>query len=288
MERIRKAITQAKKDRQKVSTAIERSIGPAGIEIGARVEAPDAPRQLGERRRIPAPGRRDRTILNRDHLHEMRIFAHESSDRRSAPYDMVRTRVLQVFNKASLKSVAITSPTPSAGKTVTSINLAFAIARQSDQSVLLVDLDLRKPQIARYLGFRPVCGIDDVLVKRRAAKDAIMTPNLDNLKLSVLASPQPVQQPTELITSPAMKDLTSKFQADKAYSVIIYDMPPMLSSDDFLAFLPQVDCAMLVAAAGETSVPGIAECDRLIGDEKFLGCILNKAADYEVELGYYA
>ena len=67
-------------------------------------------------------------------------------------YDMLRTQVLQEMDKKSWQFLAVTSPTAACGKTVTACNLAMSIARLPERSVLLVDLDLRKPMVAEYLG----------------------------------------------------------------------------------------------------------------------------------------
>ena len=281
MERIKQAIARAKEGRvEPLATA------PAN---GPEASAPPATELKLPTKATPstdsiAP---DLCMLDRKHLQEMRVITHDGADRRSASYDMLRTQILQILQSTSLKTIAVTSPTPGCGKTVTSVNLAFSIARQSEQSVLLVDLDLRKPLMAQYLGLRPTYGIDDVLAGACSPEEAMMVPNLGEGRVSVLATPHPVPQSTELIASPTMQAVTDSFRADRSFSVVIYDMPPLLSSDDFLAFAPQVDCALLVAAAGETTVKEIAECDRLIGDDKFLGCVLNKASVEQSGYAYY-
>ena len=68
------------------------------------------------------------------------------------PYDMLRTQVLQSMSVGGWKVLGVTSPTPGCGKTVTATNLALSIARLPDHLVVLVDLDLQKPQIANSLG----------------------------------------------------------------------------------------------------------------------------------------
>ena len=105
--------------------------------------------------------------------------------------------------------------------------------------------------------------------------------------LTVLAAPNSVLNPTEQIVSSTMRTVMSGLRKDPRYRLIIFDLPPMLTSDDFLAFLPQVDAALLVASAGETTVHDIAECERLIDPDKLLGCVLNKVAESEASHHYY-
>ena len=85
-----------------------------------------------------------------------------------------------------------------------------------------------------------------------------------------------------------MKATLGGLKKSMGRQIIIFDLPPMLASDDFLAFLPQVDCALLVASAGESTVQDIAECERLIDPEKFLGCVLNKVSAAETAYHYYS
>ena len=108
----------------------------------------------------------DRTqqiALDAGHLESNRIVAHDDTDYRSKAFDMLRTQVLQTMDRKNWKILGITSPSPGCGKTLTSINLALSIARQPEQPVLLVELDLQKPQIANYLGIKCRTGIVSVL-----------------------------------------------------------------------------------------------------------------------------
>ena len=103
-------------------------------------------------RRLAAALCRCRTFkevrLSADHLEAKRIVAlrHFKSEH-GRYYDMLRTQVLQEMDKKSWQFLAVTSPTAGCGKTVTACNLAMSIARLPERSVLLVDLDLRKPTL---------------------------------------------------------------------------------------------------------------------------------------------
>ena len=101
--------------------------------------------------------------LNLAHLEANRIIAHDRSDLRSRAFDMLRTQILQSMDLKSWQLLAVTSPTPACGKTLTTINLALSIARQPERSVLLVDVDIEKPQVANFLGLRCETGLLSVL-----------------------------------------------------------------------------------------------------------------------------
>lgn len=285
MEHIKKAIERARLERQHhalhapLPDAAPTPDAAAPPAAGAAALAAEAE---------PAPASPAQIVaVDRHHLQAMRIVAYDPAEARSTHFDMLRTQVLQRMDATSCQTLAVTSPRSGCGKTVSAINLAFSMARQSEQHVLLVDLDLRKPQVARYLGLRPAAGIHDLLVGKCRLAEAVLVPDLCGHRLAVLASPSPIASPTEHLVSSAMKATLARLKRDLGRRIILFDLPPMLSSDDFLAFLPQVDCALLVASAGESTVHDLAECERLIDPEKFLGCVLNKVTETEDAYAYY-
>jgi protein-tyrosine kinase len=297
MEHIKKAIERARQERQHLSLQAQ---PPRANDAPANGASPNgaptngAPTN-GATSRVPAataapaaplPAARIEPI-DRHHLQAMRVVAHEAAAVHSSHYDMLRTQVLQRMDAASCQTLAVTSPRSACGKTLTAINLALSMARQSEQTVLLVDLDLRKPQVGRYLGLTPAAGIHDVISGKCSGADAMLVPDVCGHRLAVIATPHPVPSPTEHLVSSAMRATLARLKADHGRRIIIFDLPPMLSSDDFLAFLPQVDCALLVASSGESTVQDIAECERLIDPDKFLGCVLNKVTETEDAYHYY-
>jgi Mrp family chromosome partitioning ATPase len=73
-----------------------------------------------------------------------------------------------------------------------------------------------------------------------------------------------------------MKELVGRLKEAHAGEFVIFDLPPMLSADDLLAFLPQVDCTLLVAAVGQSSVSDVRDCEQLLSGANLLGVVLNK------------
>jgi protein-tyrosine kinase len=107
-----------------------------------------------------------RVRLSEDHLEQARIVGHGLGTPHGRYYDMLRTQVLQEMDKNSWQFLAVTSPTATCGKTVTACNLAMSVARLPERSVLLVDIDMRKPMVTNYLGLASNSGILDVLEER--------------------------------------------------------------------------------------------------------------------------
>ena len=124
--------------------------------------------------------------LSADHLEANRIVAHGTSGQHGRYYDMLRTQVLQEMDKKSWQFLAVTSPTAGCGKTVTACNLALSIARLPERSVLLVDLDLRKPTVAKYLGIGGNGGVLSVLEGRAPLSSAVLQASIGPNSMLVL------------------------------------------------------------------------------------------------------
>src|SRR5262249_5362367 len=140
------------------------------------------------------------------------------------------------------------------GKTLTAINLALSIARQPERSVLLVDMDLPRPQVGNYLGIKSQQGLLSVLEGRTALADAIVQSRIGDHQFLVLPTEAPRLASSELVASRAMSTMLQDFRRDFRSRIVILDMPPMLSSDEVIALLPQIDCVLLVAAVGTSTV----------------------------------
>jgi protein-tyrosine kinase len=222
------------------------------------------------------------TELNRKHLETHRIIAHNTADPRSNSFDMLRTQVLQSMDQRNWQFLAVTSPTPDCGKTFTAVNLALSIARQPERSVLLVDMDLPSPRVASTLGIRCHHGLLSVLDGRAALADAMIQARIDSHRFMVLPTEGPILGSSELIASRAMSNLLQGIKRDYRSRTVILDLPPMLSSDDVIAILPQIDCVLLVAAVGNTSVSEIKECNKHLQASEVIRIVLNKSSDSTV------
>ena len=224
--------------------------------------------------------------LNSVHLQSKRIISHDITDPRSRAFDMLRTQVLQSMDLKGWKTLAVTSPTPACGKTLTAVNLAVSIARQPDRSVLLVDLDFRKPQVAACLGLKCDEGVLSVLEGRTTLSDAIIPARVGNLRFMVLPTASTIRS-SELISSRAMTAMLEDIKREYHSETIILDLPPILSGDDVIAILPQMDCVLLVAAVGTTTVSQIKECNKHLQSAEVVRIALNKVLETSTDHYYY-
>jgi protein-tyrosine kinase len=218
------------------------------------------------------------TILDSAHLQSKRIISHDITDRRSRSFDMLRTQVLQSMDLKGWRTLAITSPTPACGKTLTALNLALSIARQPERSVLLVDLDFRKAQVAACLGLTCDGGVLSVLEGKVKLSDAIIPARVDNLQFTVFPTAATIAS-SELISSRAMAAMLGVIRSEYQSQIIVLDLPPILSGDDVIAILPQIDCVLFVAAVGTTTVSQIKECNKHLQSAEIVRIVLNKVPE---------
>jgi Mrp family chromosome partitioning ATPase len=225
--------------------------------------------------------------LDGSYLQSKRIFAYNGADQRSRPFDMLRTQVLQAMDVGGWKILGVTSPTPGCGKTFTALNLAFSIARQPDRAVVLVDLDLQKPLVADSLGLAPAAGgALDVLTERSTLASEIVTIRAANQRLIVLPTAA-TKESSELMGSRQMRNLLQDIRRSYQSYILILDLPPILSSDDVIALLPQIHCVLLVAAVGTSKVSEVEECNRHLQSSHLVRLVVNKSNDANANYYYY-
>jgi len=233
-----------------------------------------------------ADGRMGDIDLSGAHLESKRIVAQDGADPRSKPFDMLRTQVLQSMDTKGWKTLAITSPTAGCGKTLTAINLALSIARQPERSVLLVDLDLHKPQVAKCFGFKCSEGLLGVLEGRTTLQSAIIPVRVGNCRLTILPMEASTRGSSEWMASRAMSTVLQDIKRGYHAQTVILDMPPMLNTDDVIAILPQIDCVLLVAAVGTSTVAEIKECNKHLQSADVVRLVLNKVPEASTAYSY--
>jgi protein-tyrosine kinase len=222
--------------------------------------------------------------LRAEHLEKNRIVAFNKSDPKSMVFDLLRTHILQKMEENGWRTLAITSPTPEAGKTVIAINLAMSIAQQTNKTAMLVDFDLRRPKIGAYLGIPMEKSLNDLLAGTAELADVLVNPDMPRLVL--LPTRSPVKNSSETLSSKKIADLIKDLRERYESRIIIFDLPPVLFTDDAIALLPQIDCVLMVVANGMSTRREIEDSLRLLPAESLIGTILNKA-EIEPRAYYY-
>lgn len=195
----------------------------------------------------------------------------------SPPYRMLRTRILQRCRTNQWSRLALTSPGPGEGKSVTAINLALSIAREGNHDVFLIDLDMRNPSTCRYLGVTPPAEVVSYFAGTAEARDIFFTLGIENL--TVAGGTTPTNRASELLATTRLEELFDYIGRISANPLVILDLPPVVNTDDALVVAPKIDAIMLVVAEGRTRREGLSRAIELLTDFPLAGIVLNRTSE---------
>ena len=192
----------------------------------------------------------------------------------ATPFDILRTKTLMTMQRNNWQRLAVTSPTEGSGKTTTACNLALAIGRQGDLRTVLFEMDLRRPSIRDRLKLDSDTSIVDVFNGDVSFADHAM--RFGN-NVAIASAQQSQRDPTSILLRDQTLKIISEIEARYAPHVMIFDLPPLLVSDDARAFLAHVDCALMIGKAEATTVSQIETGEREIAEQtNVLGVVLNQ------------
>lgn len=266
MERIREALERAREERSHTGKGFGGSNRPAasvakGNETVDRIEYTQT-----------------RTIkVSHDFLREQRIVSGFEQGIFTDAYKILRTKVLQKMRENGWNALAVTSPGEDEGKTLTAINLAISLAMEVDQTVLLVDADLRHPRVHQYFGLRDGPGLSDYLTAGTPLEEILVHPGIG--RFVILPGGKPLQNSSEMLRSPKMVELVQELKSRYPSRIVLFDLPPVLSAADALAFSPYVDAALLVVEEAKTKTEDIVHAAGLLGSTHLIGTVLNKSLE---------
>lgn len=227
---------------------------------------------------------RTRSVVIPDEvLQRHRIQTGRESNQVSDAYKILRTQVIHRLRENNWNVLGVTSPKDGEGKTLTSINLAIALAAEPTQTVLLVDADLRAPHLHEELGLESNGGLTEFLLDGRSIEDMLIFPDLGRLIL--LLGGRGTDHSSDVLTSPRMSALGKELKHRYASRIVIFDLPPVLDQADVLAFTPQLDALLLVVEDGKTTESEFQQAmQTLKGSVPILGTVLNKVGRDQLSL----
>lgn len=264
MERLQAAIEKARaqRDAQPNQSRPRPAAQAAPAAAASSAARPDAWEALEELRVDPKQ------------MHRNRIAAFEGGVD-SAPFDLLRTRMLQQARQNGWRRIALVSPHSNCGKSTTAANLAFSLARQRNLNSIIFDFDLRRAGLTRIMGQRPPLGMADVLEHKTEFSEQGRRYGA-NIAFGLNGGSRS-SFPSELLQSPAtgqvLEDITTQYEPD----IMLFDMPPLMASDDNFGFLQNVDCALILVTAEKTPMSQIDVAERHVAElTNVMGIVLNK------------
>ena len=217
-------------------------------------------------------------------LRQNRVVAGFAHDAHADIFRMLRVQALKYLQEERGNTIGVCSANPGVGKSLVAANLAVSLALGVEHTVLLVDADFRRPSLQSYFGLSNGPGLTDYLLLDAELPDCLVNPGIDRLVLLPVGAP--VQNSSEVLGSPKMLNLAHDLKTRYPDRLVIYDLPPLLSGDDALVFLPQLDGCMLVIEERRTRAQELQRSLDLLTDAKLIGTILNKS-ESENNYHYY-
>ncbi|GAA1859990.1 polysaccharide biosynthesis tyrosine autokinase [Myceligenerans crystallogenes] len=210
-----------------------------------------------------------------EHTRSQPLIVSESPQSpRAEAFRRLRTNLQFLEVGSSSRCFVVVSALPGEGKSTTSINLAITLA-DAGQRVAVVDGDLRRPSVSRYLGLEGSVGLTTVLIGKVALEDAVQPWGTENLH--VLPSGQIPPNPSELLGSAQM--VRTIEQLTQAYDVVLIDSAPLLPVTDGAILAKMTGGAILVVGAGVAHKAHVTEAAGALRtvDADLVGTVLNRS-----------
>ena len=200
----------------------------------------------------------------------------------------LRTNLQFLSVDAPPRVIVLTSSLPAEGKSTTAINLALALA-EADHNVVLVDGDMRRPSLHKYLGLIGPVGFSTVLSGSASLSEALQKTRYP--KLTVLTSGSVPPNPSELLASQAARTLLAELRSEFDY--VIVDSTPLLAVTDAAILAAAADGVLIMARFGQTKREQLAHAVGCLADvgATLLGAVLTivptRGGSYSYNYSYY-
>ena len=250
---------------------------------------PTPPVEPADRERIgwvsPTYTRTRSVELNPETMSRNRCVAFRPESADAEAYRVVRARLAQRMQERGGNAVMVTSALPGEGKTLTAINLAVTFAKEYHQTVLLVDCDLRKQSVHKYLGCPGEKGIIDFLTGNTPVSELVTWPGIE--KMTLISGGRLLHESAGILGSPRMRDLVPSMKGRYPDRYLIFDAPPILAGADVLTLAPLVDKILVVVQAGRTSMEDVRKALQHLPKDKIMGFVFNRSASPQVTYYYH-
>jgi len=197
-------------------------------------------------------------------------------------FRLLRARLRNLRERRQLQKLVVTSAVPSEGKTLVSMNLAVCMAKHTDEKILLLEGDLRKPMLGEHLGLKSLPGVGEWWASVDMQVNKFIY-RFDDIQLWILPAGSAPENPVNILQSARFLDLFK--QLSTYFDWIIIDAPPLLPMADVNFWSRHADGLLLVVREGHTPKAILQKGLETLDNPKVVGVVLNDA--HEVESGYY-
>jgi len=208
-----------------------------------------------------------------------------------------KTIVVEEFNKLRstvialtkgekfLNTILVTSTASEEGKSMTALNLAISLAKEQDHTVLLVDTDLRRPSVHKYLNITPEVGLVHCLRDGLPIEKALIKTGVG--KLVILPAGEALKDPLDLLSSNRMKEIVQELKDRYPERYVIFDTPPAYPFADAGVLAAYLDATLFVVREGKAGKSDVEKTIEEFKSHNLLGIVYNDARVFVKSSSYY-
>ena len=197
-------------------------------------------------------------------------------------FRLLRARLRNLRERRQIQKLVITSAVPNEGKTLVAMNLAVCLAKHTNEKILLLEGDLRKPMLGEHLGIKALPGVGQWWASADEPFSKFIY-RFDDLQLWILPAGSAPEDPVNILQSSRFLELYE--QLSTCFDWIIIDAPPLLPMADVSFWSRQADGLLLVVREGMTPKTILQKGLDTLDNPKVIGVVLNDA--HQVESSYY-
>ena len=214
------------------------------------------------------------------------VTANQQNSPASEQYRKLKSLIVKLSKMGELdRAMMVTSPVAGEGKTLTSINLAITMAQEFDHTVLLIEADVRKPSVLKYLGLESQPGLTECVLDGLDVNEVLIKTGIGSL--TIMPSGRKVENPVELFSSNRMDAILTEIKQRYKDRYIIIDTTPLLpfAEPQYIANL--VGAVLLVVREGLTTPEKLKRSLEILKNNNLLGIVSNGVSRVNSLQGYY-
>ena len=213
------------------------------------------------------------------------IYGFDSLDPRSRPFNMIRSKLLELRGQRGWRLFGVVSATPNVGKSFIAANVAAALSRDPRFETMAVDMDLRRASLTSAFAISPEVSLKAYLEEREGAERPSAYA-LEDERLMILPTNAGPIRSAELLAGARAQALLRAMRAAGDNSLFIVDLPPVFANDDAVTTMARLDAYVIVAEEGRTTQREVKDVINLLGVQRLAGVVLNKYRAGVVSEGY--